>query len=71
MATRFAAVWFLYSEEKEPWGQIYRAQDEAVPAVGTVIIDGVAWKRAEVVRFDELRSTCAMRRFRVIIRVVG
>ena len=67
---RPAAVWFLYSEADEPLGQLYRDSGGAVPAAGTPLSDGAKWERAEVVSFLELRSTCEIRRFRVIIRVV-
>ncbi len=51
-------------------GQIYRGESEGVPEVGKRIADGAEWGQAEVVGFDELTATCAMRRFRVVIRVV-
>ena len=65
------AVWFLYSEEGEPLGQVYRAKDEAAPAVGDRLTGAAAWASAEVVEFTELSPTCAMRRFRVVVRVLG
>ena len=65
------ATWFLKSEENEPLGQVYRAADETVPTTGARITNGAAWGSAEIVRFRELGPTCAMRRFEVIIRVVG
>ncbi len=66
-----AATWFLQSEENEPLGQVCWVAGEAVPAAGAAITGGAAWNIAEVVRFIELRPTCAMRRFEVIIRVAG
>lgn len=66
-----AAVWFLYSEQREPLGQIYRGEGKAVPEVGAKLTDGGKWRTAEVVEFEELRSACAMRRFSVVVRVVG
>ena len=64
------AVWFLFSEEEQPLGQVYRYDDEAAPTAGAVLSDGARWKRAEVAEFEELLSTCVMRRFRVVVRVL-
>ena len=64
-----AAVWFLYSEENEPLGQIYRGRKEAVPAIGARLTNSGKWETAEVVDFSELAATCEMRRFQVIVRV--
>ena len=69
--TRPAAVWFLYSEDNTPLGQVYRDEEDAVPSVGTRLTDGERWDASEVVSFEELASTCAMRRFRVVVRVLG
>ena len=69
--TTVKTTWFLKSEENELMGQVYRAGDEAVPTAGAGITNGAAWGNAEIVRFSELGPTCAMRRFEVIIRVVG
>ena len=68
--TRPAAVWFLYSEDDLPLGQVYRSQGDAVPTIGSQIADGERWNAAEVVSFEELATTCAMRRFRVVLRVL-
>ena len=51
-------------------GQLYRSEDLAVPVVGGRITDGDRWAHAEVVDFEELVATCAMRRFRVVVRVL-
>ena len=67
---RSAAVWFLVSEAGEPLGLLFREADGAVPAKGALIEDGEKWKAAEVVDFSELYSTCASRRFRVVVRVL-
>lgn len=67
---RPAAVWFLYSEDESPLGQVYRNLDDAVPSIGSRLADGERWDVAEVVSFEELATTCAMRRFRVVIRIL-
>ena len=66
-----STVWFLCSENKEPLGQIYRRGEEAVPVVGARLSNGARWNSAEVVGFTELRPSCAMRRFQVVIRVIS
>ena len=58
-------VWFLYSEDDVPLGSIYRS---CHPEVGVRIEDGAGFTAADVVSFTELRTTCAMRRFRVVVR---
>ena len=63
-------VWFLYSEDGEPLGQVYRREDESIPAEGTRITNGAKWKSVEVLSFTELTSTCAMRRFKVVVRLI-
>ena len=64
-----SAVWYLYSEADEPLGQIYRGETNAVPEVGAQLTDGGRWEHAEIVDVRELAPTCAMRRFRVVVRV--
>ena len=64
-----AAVWFLVSEDGEPLGQVYRRQHEIAPTVGTELANGAGWTTAEIVEFTELRPSCGMRRFRVVVRV--
>ena len=60
------AVWFIYSEEEKPVGQMYRRDGDAVPTAGDRIEhEGSMF---EVVRSTELRASCAMRRFRVVVR---
>ncbi len=61
-----AATWFLKSESGQPLGQVYRTAADALPAVGSRV-EGVG----EVVRFKELGSTCAMRRFEVVVRAAA
>ena len=61
-------TWFLYSEvEEEPLGSVYRKE---LPKVGSNIEADEARgiQAAEVVSFTELRATCAMRRFKVVVR---
>ena len=41
-----------------------------MPVPGVVLTDGASWNRAEVVEYEELLSTCAMRRFRVVVRLL-
>ena len=62
-----ATVWYLSSEDDEPLGQIYRS---GVPEVDAVIEGREQFHTARVVSFTELRATCAMRRFKVVLRVL-
>jgi len=62
--------WYLYSEDGEPLGQMYRSGEGAIPSVGARLDDDARWKSASVVEFSELRATCSMRRFRVVVRVM-
>ena len=63
------ATWFLFSDQGEPLGQIYRGEKEAVPTVGEGVSDRDGRTVGEVMEFAELTATCAMRRFRVVVRV--
>ena len=49
-------------------GRVYRSGD---PQVDVQIEDGPGFAAAQVVSFTELRATCAMRRFKVIVRVLA
>ena len=60
-------TWFLYSEDDVPLGRVYR---RSAPQVEAQIEDGPGFASAEVVSFTELRATCAMRRFKVVVRVL-
>ncbi len=71
MSEEVAAAWFLVSESDEPLGHLNRARDEAIPSVGAVLNDVAARGRAQVVQFTELRQSCAVRRFRVTVRIIG
>ena len=62
-------MWFLYSQDESPLGQVYRNLDDAIPSIGSQLADGERWNTAEVVSFQELAASCAMRRFRVVIRI--
>lgn len=59
-------TWFLYSEADDaPLGIIRR---KSLPEVGARIEERPGIPAAEVVSFTELRATCAMRRFKVVVR---
>lgn len=60
-------AWFLFDEGGQALGQVYRP---TMPKVGARIERGQRFQTAEVVEFTELRPTCAMRRFRVVVRVL-
>ena len=65
------ASWFLFSEENKPLGQInQREGDDPTPSVGQDLGDGANWSAATVLEFEEVRATCGIRRFRVVVRVV-
>ena len=62
-------TWFLYSEvEEQPLGRIFR---KGVPEVGDKIEEGQGFQAAEVVSFIELQATCAVRRFKVVLRLLS
>ena len=52
-------AWFLYDENGKPLGQLNLHE---LPRVGARIDAG------EVSAIEELRPTCAMRRFKVVVR---
>ena len=60
-------TWFLYSEDDVPLGRVYRRN---APQAEAQIEDGPGFASAEVVNFTELRAPCAMRRFKVVVRVL-
>ena len=65
------ATWFLFSEESKPLGQISRRDgDDPVPSVGQEVRGGANWSAATVMEFEEVRATCGVRRFRLVVRVV-
>ncbi|MCY4527710.1 MAG: hypothetical protein OXD46_01600 [Chloroflexi bacterium] len=65
-----SASWFLVSEDGGPLGQIYCNDGRIEPSVGETLENGQKWKRAEVLSFEELRASCGMRRFRLVVRVI-
>lgn len=65
-----SASWFLVSEDGAPLGQIYCKDGRIEPTVGETLENGQKWKRAEVLSFEELRASCGMRRFRLVVRVI-
>ena len=60
-------TWFLYSEDDVPLGRVYRSSD---PQTEAQIEDSPGFASAEVVSFTELRATCSMRRFKVVVRIL-
>ncbi len=60
-------VWFVYSEQGEPLGRLYREEGAPGPEVGARMPDGDGWASATIATVRELAPTCAMRRFRVTI----
>ena len=60
--------WYLYSEDDEPLDSLYR---NAIPEVGATIDDRPNSGPVQIVSVNELHSTCAMRRFRVVVRSLG
>ena len=60
-------VWFVYSEQGEPLGRLYREEGAPDPEVGARMPDGDGWRSDTITAVRELAPTCAMRRFRVTI----
>ena len=60
-------VWFVYSEQGNPLGRLYRDEGAPAPEVGARMPDGDGWTSAVITAVRELAPTCAMRRFRVTI----
>ena len=65
-----SAAWFLVSEDGGPLGQIYCRDGRIEPTVGETLENGQKWTRAEVLSFEELRASCGMRRFKIVVRVI-
>lgn len=61
------ATWFLVDEDGRPTGQIRRPD---MPEAGMKFGVERRFEEAEIVEVVELRPTCSMRRFRVIIKVI-
>ncbi len=60
-------AWFLMSQDGRPMGQINRP---SLPEAGARFEGQGGFEEAEVVEAAELRPSCSMRRFRVIIKVI-
>jgi len=63
------ASWFLYSEDGQALGQVYRKKGEDVPTVGQRLSEADNGLDGVIVSFEELRATCAMRRFKVVLKL--
>ena len=63
-----AVTWFLADEGGKPLGQMRRRE---IPAAGTRVEGGARFGEAVVVSVQELRPSCAMRRFKVAVRVTA
>ena len=59
---------YLFSEENELLSPTYRRGD---PEVGVQIDGSRRFETARVLSFSELRATCAMRRFRMVVPARG
>ena len=66
-----SAVWFVYSEQNKPLGRLYVSEGADPPSAGAPIADGDGWQDAEIAAVRELAPTCAMRRWRVTVRMKG
>ncbi len=60
-------TWFLVDEDGRPFGQIRRP---VLPEAGMSFSEEGKFEEAKIVEVVELRPSCSMRRFRVIVRVV-
>ena len=60
-------TWFLSNEDGRPVGQIRRSE---IPAVGMSFASDGKFEEAEIIEVTELRPSCAMRRFKVIARII-
>ena len=65
-----AAAWYLYTEDGAPAGHRIVESHSPFPVVGDRIANSGEWTQAEIVAFEELAHVCAMRRFKVIIRIL-
>ena len=59
-------AWFLRDEEGRPLGQIRRSR---LPEVGAEVGGDGELASAVTVEVEELRPTCSMRRFKVVVRM--
>ena len=60
-------AWFLVGQDGRPMGQINRPR---LPEAEASFCAEGRFEEAEIVEVVELRPSCSMRRFRVIIRVI-
>ncbi len=60
-------AWFLVNEAGGPAGQIRRPD---LPEAGANFAVEGKFDDAQIVEFTELRPSCSMRRFRVIIKII-
>lgn len=60
-------TWFLVDEDGRPVGQIRRSE---LPEANMTFEEESRFEEAEIVEVVELRPSCSMRRFRVIIRII-
>ena len=65
-----AVTWFVADEDGKPLGQIRMRE---IPAPGAVALGGAGARFGEavVVSVQELRPSCAMRRFKVVVSVTA
>ncbi len=70
MTTEIASSWFVYSQDGDPLGQVHRRLEEAFPKTGARFTVGAEARRVEIVEFTELRQSCGLRRFRVVVRPI-
>ena len=63
-----AVTWFVADEDGKPLGQIRRRE---IPAAGSRVEGGARFGEAVVVSVQELRPSCAMRRFKVVVSVTA
>ncbi|MBI4339347.1 MAG: hypothetical protein HY680_05275 [Chloroflexi bacterium] len=64
------AAWFLISQEGKPLGMYLQERANPAPEEGERIRHGDGWQEAKVLAWEELPRVCAMRRYRVVIRIV-
>jgi hypothetical protein len=62
------SAWFLFDENAQPLGQLYRP---ALPKAGLRVEGSDRFETGVVIDVTELRATCSMRRFRVVVRVLS
>ncbi len=60
-------AWFLVNEDGRPMGQVHRPH---IPKAQMRFEGEGRFETAEIVESRELRPSCSMRRFRVVIRVI-